>query len=177
MEKFKETYWTICMVIALLITFVITGVNAIQTPGIVAKINNPITETDYQILKDYANTYAKTFDLEDLRLDDITVSSTLNENHIEITVEEVRCKVIATYPVVFEFKSDGEFKTIVAYEEGEYEEVSKLPSTIAVIFSIIIFAFIFWCLSLATIYYPVIWIISLILIIEKGIEKNNEDNK
>lgn len=174
MKKFKETYWKICMVIALLITFIVTGVNAIQTPVIVAKINNPPTETDYQILKNYADSYAKTFDLDSLKADNITVSKTLKENYIEITVEELRCKVIARYPIVFEFKSDGEFETIVAYEEGEYEEISNLPSVISVILAIIFFAVLCWSVSAIIMYYPVIWIASLIIIIKKGIEKNNE---
>lgn len=172
MKNFKQFYMCICIAIALVIAIVVSCVEVTRTPEMVAKFSDPPSEQDYQELEEYAILYAKTLNTGNIKRDDINISSSLKENQIEITVSELKCKVIATYPIEFTSTTDGTFETIILYENGTYEHCSNLESMWSYIATILLFSLFNWFGIYLVIYYPIIFMFWLIIVIKKGIQKS-----
>lgn len=174
MNTFKKTYRYIAIILALLVTFVFTYVASLADKSLTVIINNPPTEEDYLVLKDYCYIYAQTLDTTLIDNEEVEIIKELKDDSIIITANEFRCKVEAKYPIEFKQTNNGEFITSISFDEGEYTEYSNLESLGFYITVIIVF-FIFWfALNYMAIYFPVILIADIIAkIIER--KKNKED--
>jgi len=171
MLKFKRIYLRVCVVLAIILGIVFTFVDAVTFDEFIAKVNNPPESEDYELLKDYAMNYAKTFDKNSIDNEEIDISHNIEGNMLTITVNEFRCGIKAKFPI--EFKSTGmenEKILTVLLHDVEYIEYSNLSSLSHYIAAAIL---LFCIISIAAFLITYCPALLIIWIIEVSIKKYN----
>ena len=163
MKKFKFIFQKILIVIAVILGISLSIWNLIGVPEYVAAFNgNKLVKEDYQILKEYADIYAKTLDVNNIE-DDVEITKKIIDDSIIITVNETRGGIKATYPVKLKaVTNEGDFTMNISYENGEYEEYSNIESIFMCILRTITEAIAFGFMIFAIIYFPTIFVVSVV---------------
>lgn len=164
MVKFKHIYSIITLVIAVLLGVLIAVWDVAGVPEYRAAFKgDKLSKEDYLELKDYADIYAKTLDRETIDNNNIEITKEINEKTIIITVNETRGGIEATYPIEFEVSDNfGEYVLKISYKDGKYEEYSNIRNISFYIFGTLFVFVIFGGIIFAILYFPLIWIVSII---------------
>lgn len=140
MTMIKKKYRLLIGLFAVIISIAVCAALICMDPNFKAGFFNRPTEEDYNRLISYANTYAKTLDRNFIGDDSVEITTTqyTDEGIIIITVNEVKCKVSAAYPLVVNSEKEGEFVTRINYQNGVYIQSSNLKTIDYYIFGVLI---------------------------------------
>ena len=120
-------------------------------PSIKLRINSPVTEEDYNMLKETALNYAKTLDEEVIDNENITSDYYVYGNELIVSVESSIAEVRAKIPILSETTKvdDGKISLngTADYENITYIERSNIPPIgVYISFSVVI-SLLFACLT------------------------------
>ena len=141
-EKYRYWLRIVSVFIAIILVSVIVLINTEFRAGLFDRPN----KEDYDLLTSYADKYARTLDKSGIVIENIEITTSyIREESIVITVQEMRCKVEAVYPMSITVIDEGEFDVKIFYDKGVYLASSNLNNIvqyiIIVIISIIFFTF------------------------------------
>lgn len=138
----KYRYWLRSVSVFIAIIFI--SLTVMLNPELRAGFFERPNKQDYDCLTSYADTYAKTLDknaISDKNVE-ITVHYT-SEDKVVITVQEMRCKVEAVYPMSITVIDEGKYEVKIFYDKGVYLASSNLKNIVHYIIGTIIMVCIF----------------------------------
>ena len=116
--------YVIAVILAIISTFSIVNDNIdIQ----VAMGEEYSFEDDYKLYKEYADNYIKTWDKKVVKDKNVTISSSINDGFIKVTVDGEISKLEARYPIVVKV-NEKTSQTTILYKSGIYEKSTNLIS-------------------------------------------------
>lgn len=124
-----KTYRTIVIVLAIILG-ICTTILVLHAPLPQEVLNNPITEKDYEVLKENALIVAKTMNENDLNDETLTASINFYVDELVVTVESIRAKLTAKIPISNHCLNveNGmiQFQGRIEIENVEYIELDQL---------------------------------------------------
>lgn len=124
-----KIYRRICTVLALIFG-ISTCTLLFLSPNMYTAINDPVTEEDYELLKENAINLAKTLDKNVINEEALTADFYFNENELVVTVESMKARITANIPISNYSLNveNGTIKSLgtIELENIKYEEESQL---------------------------------------------------
>ena len=119
-KKNKKDRIILCVSIVLGIIFCMLLMSV--SPVYEATIKGDPTEAEYELLEEYAITYAKTLNEDFIEENDINITSKVSDGKLLITVtQKNRATVKATYPIKVESANSDTVITEIVVNKGTYE--------------------------------------------------------
>ena len=155
MKIYKKIATAIILIITIALLIPIIANYVATSSTMIAAFNNEYpTEEDYEQLKEYALSYAKTRDENISRAEGIeSISTEMKDGNLKVVVKSFKADVTAIYRMKAETVNDkGEMKLTPCYKDGIYTEESNIKSQGFYIADLYVFASIFFCIIFAPVY-------------------------
>lgn len=172
MAKYKKICTIIIAGIMMILSIIFIPHYAVTNPYIVAAFNNDFpTKEEYNLLKEYAISYARNNELTIIQDETIAnIEKNLNRETLEVVVKSFKADVKASYPVMTEKTDDGKYETLILFNEGTYIEHCNINSISFYIGDILLVFFVFFAMGFFSLYL-------VFIILPCGVIKKVKKNK